>query len=444
MTIDTAEHGVGSKPARRRAGPVRRLVAVLLWIVATLAGLVAGLWLFVLTAGVSAVPVVFAAAAVAGCFLAVAALGRLAGLVAGSGRRSLRTSAVITAVLAVVGGSVLFWPLTRDESHPEAAAGVRYWDLDTGSRLAYLSYPATTKRTTGTPIVFLHGGPGGPLRPFEYDFFPQFTRDGYDVYLFEQAGVGASRALPHAADYTAARAVADLEAVRRKTGAERMVLIGQSWGGSLAALYTAAYPQHVAKVVFSEPGTLPGPPDAAEAAATGTAAPGSAPGAAPSLLAPRFLMAAVLAQTAPAAAERFAPRAEVDHYLDQNIPGFIRQSFCARDGNRIPEVDLEGFDFYANTVTSSTIGDLPDPRPALRRSSTPALVLRGECSYIPWPDTYAYTRVLRGSSLVYIKDAGHVLWASRPTETAAAIRAFLLDRPQPVAPYRGDKDPAAR
>lgn len=155
-------------------------------------------------------------------------------------------------------------------------------------------------------------------------------------------------------------------------------------------------------------------------------------------------MAAVLAQIAPAAAERFAPRAEVDHYLDQNIPGFIRQSFCARDQKRIPEVDVEGFDFYANSVINNTIRDLPDPRPALRRSATPSLVLRGECSYIPWSDTYAYTQVLPQSSLVYIKGAGHVLWASRPEETASAIRAFLLGKPQPVAPYQGSKDPAAR
>ena len=442
MTISVEQSTPPAGSATGRPGRVRRFLGFLLWVVATLAGLVAGLYLFVRTAQVSAFPVVFAAAAVAGCFLAVAALGWLAHRVAGSRRRFLRVSAVITAVLTVAAGSVLFWPLTRDSSHPRAAAGVRYWDLDTGSRLAYWSYPATSKPVSRTPIVFLHGGPGGPLRPFEYDFFPQFARDGYDVYLFEQSGVGVSRALPHAADYTAARAVADLEAVRRRIGAEQLVLIGQSWGGSLAALYTAAHPQHVAKLVFTEPGALPGPPGV-EATATGTAAPDSAPGSGPSLLAPRFLMAAVLAQAAPAAAERFAPPAEVNHYLDEQIPGFIRQSFCARDAQRIPEVDIEGFAFYANTVTNDTIGELSDPRPALRQNQVPALVLRGECSYIPWPDTYAYTQVLPRSSLVYIKGAGHVLWASRPAETAAAIRAFLLDKPQPVAPYRGNTDPAA-
>ena len=232
MTSAPADHATpptGSDTGRPRASLVRRLLAVLLWIVATLAGLVAGLIVFVLTAQVVAFPIVFAAAAVAACFLAVVALGWPAHRVARSGRRLLRVSAVITAVVAVVAGAVLFWPLTRDSSTPQAAAGVRYWDLDTGSRLAYWKYSATTAQPTRTPLVFLHGGPGGPLRPFEYDFFPQFTRDGYDVYLFEQAGVGASRALPHAADYTAARAVADLEAVRQKIGSEQMVLVGQSW-----------------------------------------------------------------------------------------------------------------------------------------------------------------------------------------------------------------------
>ncbi|MFJ8440454.1 alpha/beta fold hydrolase [Kitasatospora griseola] len=51
-------------------------------------------------------------------------------------------------------------------------------------------------------------------------------------------------------------AVDDLEAVRQRLGAERMVLIGASWGGTLAAEYLAAHPDRVAQVVFTSPGAL--------------------------------------------------------------------------------------------------------------------------------------------------------------------------------------------
>ena len=48
----------------------------------------------------------------------------------------------------------------------------------------------------------------------------------------------------------------DLEAIRKRIGAARMVLIGHSWGGQVAAAYLAAHPANVARVVFSSPGAL--------------------------------------------------------------------------------------------------------------------------------------------------------------------------------------------
>src|SRR4029453_13355713 len=44
--------------------------------------------------------------------------------------------------------------------------------------------------------------------------------------------------------------------VSRPIGADRLVLIGHSWGGQVAAAYLAAPPGYVAKVVFSSPGAL--------------------------------------------------------------------------------------------------------------------------------------------------------------------------------------------
>ncbi|WP_317986001.1 hypothetical protein [Streptomyces sp. 5-10] len=56
------------------------------------------------------------------------------------------------------------------------------------------------------------------------------------------------RPLPGAAPtgYTVARQVADLEAARRRIGANRVVLLGSSWGATLAAEYMAAHQLTVA------------------------------------------------------------------------------------------------------------------------------------------------------------------------------------------------------
>ena len=79
---------------------------------------------------------------------------------------------------------------------------------------------------------------------------------GFDVYAYDQLGAGRSTRLADVTGYTVARYAADLEAIRRVIGADKVIIVGQSWGGSLAARYLAAHPGNVAKVVFTSPGTI--------------------------------------------------------------------------------------------------------------------------------------------------------------------------------------------
>ncbi len=130
----------------------------------------------------------------------------------------------------------------------------QYWNLLTGSRIAYSLYePQAGVPVKADPVVFVHGGPG--LRTFDTDhaFYRQFTQDGFRVYLFDQVGSGLSGRLLHATDYPVERQVADLEAIRQQIGAERLILIGHSWGGTLIAHYAAAHSEHVAKLIFHSP-----------------------------------------------------------------------------------------------------------------------------------------------------------------------------------------------
>jgi pimeloyl-ACP methyl ester carboxylesterase len=80
---------------------------------------------------------------------------------------------------------------------------------------------------------------------------------GFDVYAYDQIGAGRSARLADVKAYTVARHVADLEAIRTTIGAEKIVLIGNSWGGTLAANYLAAHPEHggQAGLVVSHAGT---------------------------------------------------------------------------------------------------------------------------------------------------------------------------------------------
>jgi pimeloyl-ACP methyl ester carboxylesterase len=146
-------------------------------------------------------------------------------------------------------------PGRRCSLAPAPVAGQRFWELPTGSRIAWV-HLAARGRPKPTPVVFLHGGPGIADMAGDAAYFGQLTSDGYDVYVYDQVGTGRSSRLADPRRYTIAREVADLEAIRGRIGAARMVLIGHSWGGQVAAAYLAAHPANVARVVFSSPGAL--------------------------------------------------------------------------------------------------------------------------------------------------------------------------------------------
>lgn len=102
----------------------------------------------------------------------------------------------------------------------------------------------------------IHGGPGVPDLAGDLNALRPLTADGHDVYAYAQLGAGASSRLTDPSGYTVDRAVADLEQVRLRIVANRLIHIGHSDGAFVAAAYLAAYPAHVAKVVFTSPGSL--------------------------------------------------------------------------------------------------------------------------------------------------------------------------------------------
>lgn len=98
----------------------------------------------------------------------------------------------------------------------------------------------------GVPAVFLHGGPGAGCDARSRTFFdPEF----YHIVVFDQRGSG--RSIPNAADdlqgslveNTTPKLVADIEALRRELTIDTWgVVLGGSWGSTLALAYAQAHP----------------------------------------------------------------------------------------------------------------------------------------------------------------------------------------------------------
>jgi proline iminopeptidase len=101
--------------------------------------------------------------------------------------------------------------------------------------------------STGTPVVFLHGGPGAGIVADHRRFFDPAA---YRIVLFDQRGAGQST--PHAAleENTTWHLVEDIERLRTHLGVERWVVFGGSWGSTLALAYAETHPERVRALVL--------------------------------------------------------------------------------------------------------------------------------------------------------------------------------------------------
>ena len=108
-----------------------------------------------------------------------------------------------------------------------------------------------------------------------------------------------------------------------------------------------------------------------------------------------------------------------------------------------PGPALHGLGFYAYQFPQSAAArPWADPRPALARLHTPALVIKGSCDYLSWSSGTAYLRAVPGSRLVYLHHAGHNSYQDQPAAFLATVRAFLAGRPLPEPARTGTAVPA--
>lgn len=100
---------------------------------------------------------------------------------------------------------------------------------------------------SGTPVLFLHGGPGSSTKPDHRRYFdPAF----YRIVLFDQRGCGRSEPAGAIAANDTHSLVADIERLREHLGVERWVIFGGSWGSTLGIAYAQAHPGRVVRMIL--------------------------------------------------------------------------------------------------------------------------------------------------------------------------------------------------
>jgi proline iminopeptidase len=108
-------------------------------------------------------------------------------------------------------------------------------------------YVETVGRADGIPAVYLHGGPGSGCQA---DHRRLFDPERFHAVLFDQRGAGRSRPKGRREDNTLPHLIADMEMIREQFGLKRWMIVGGSWGATLALAYAQAHPQRVSGIVL--------------------------------------------------------------------------------------------------------------------------------------------------------------------------------------------------
>lgn len=104
------------------------------------------------------------------------------------------------------------------------------------------------KKDAMVPIIFLHGGPGaGVSDRHKQRFVPEQQR----IIFFDQRGAGKSLPVGSLDDNTTEKLIGDIEAIRNKLNIEKFIVVGGSWGSTLALVYGLKHPGHVHAMVLN-------------------------------------------------------------------------------------------------------------------------------------------------------------------------------------------------
>ncbi|HIG78710.1 MAG TPA: prolyl aminopeptidase [Cycloclasticus sp.] len=117
--------------------------------------------------------------------------------------------------------------------------------LETGD--GHEVYVEQVGNPNGTPVIFLHGGPGSSCKDHHRCFF---NPEKFHIILMDQRGAGRSRPSGRLKDNTTKHLILDLEMIREKLSIEKWLLFGGSWGATLALLYAQKYKKNVLALIL--------------------------------------------------------------------------------------------------------------------------------------------------------------------------------------------------
>lgn len=265
----------------------------------------------------------------------------------------------------------------------------------------------------GAPtIVVLHGGAGGDFRSL---LGLSALTETHRVVFYDQRGAGLSERVP-AERLTLDGYLEELHAVITLTSPDRaVVLIGHSWGATLASAYLGAHPTRVERAVLIEPGFLDADGKAAWERRAATYMSGW-----------RYTRSAVLNGFRAAHVTGPDAHARADFLVGQMVGVFTnhpQNPYHCGAGYSAPS-------WRFGSLASAVWRDMPkaelDRIAQGTRFQGPVLFLAGGCNdWTGAPLQSGHRALFTNARVQVVPDAGHdVVWDAA-TATLAALRAFL-------------------
>jgi proline iminopeptidase len=310
---------------------------------------------------------------------------------------------------------------------PQQPEGSQTWLVEEGIELAHFA------EGSGRDVLVVHGGPGMPFSQPMSGLIP-LTRE-YRFHYYAQRGCGKStRPIERfespnvyqnmqTIDQTLGLGtqIADIERIRRILGGERLtldgeriILIGHSWGGFLASLYAAEFPENVAALILVAPANvlvMPQPEADSD------------------------LFASVRAKLP---AEK---QAEFDDFMADymDFKGLFEKS-----EDDLVAMNLKFGEYYIGTVDTSlpqqgrpggwmvwaqyiSMGQRHDYRPVLAGVEAPVLVIHGADDMQSEAASRLYAEAFPNAQFVVIDNAGHFSFEEQPETFAQIVQDFLDD-----------------
>ncbi|NPV57163.1 MAG: alpha/beta hydrolase, partial [Anaerolineae bacterium] len=206
--------------------------------------------------------------------------------------------------------------------------------------------------------------------------------------------------------------IADIERIRRILGEEKLVLVGHSFGGFLAALYAAEFPNQVEALVLVAPANMLVMPQAE----------GSD-------------LFSLVRERLPAD-EQEAFDAFMDSYLDFNLLFENSETDLVQKNRDLAVYFSQAYDLPYGELEAepggwmvwgmyTSMGQEHDYRDALANISAPTLVLHGANDLQSASVSEEYARLIPHSEFQVIEGAAHIIYDEQPQAFAQVVRTFL-------------------